>query len=304
MPKKVPIMIAGAIIAGSYILFAQARIAPYIPPPAHIQVPTDGASIPMQDLDGWPVIELRINGKGPYRFLLDTGATITMVSEELNHELELSVPADIQAAPADGPAPPPAVTMHEVVIGDAKLEDLIAVVAPHSMLLKGKDAPRGVLAAASFPGYLLTYDYPGKRISIKKGSLQEANSRSIFQYSEDQALPTVPLRICGREAEVDLDTGSPFGLTLPVRYLKELPLATKPKESGKVRTGGGGEFPVSVARVDGEIEIGKYRLESSEVRFSDARPGPGPATGNIGYEVLRHFIVTVDSKNRRIQLSQ
>jgi hypothetical protein len=258
----------------------------------------------MQDLNGWPVIELRINGKGPYRFLLDTGATITMVSEELNRELALSMPADSLAAPADGPAPPPTVTMHEVGIGDAMLEDLIAVVAPAGMLLKGKDAPRGVLAAASFPGYLLTYDYPGKRISIKKGSLQEADSRSIFQYSDDQALPTVPLRICGRETEVHLDTGSPFGLTLPVRFLKELTLTTQPKESGEVRTGGGGEFPVLVARVDGEIEIGKYRLESGEVRFSDARPGPGPATGNIGYEVLRHFMVTVDSKNLRIQLSQ
>jgi hypothetical protein len=89
-----------------------------------------------------------------------------------------------------------------------------------------------------------------------------------------------------------------------VRFLKELTLTTQPKESGEVRTGGGGEFPVLVARVDGEIEIGKYRLESGEVRFSDARPGPGPATGNIGYEVLRHFMVTVDSKNLRIQLSQ
>lgn len=71
-----------------------------------------------------------------------------------------------------------------------------------------------------------------------------------------------------------------------------------------MRTGGGGEFPVSVARVDGVLDMGRYRLDADEVRFSDARPGPGTATGNIGYEILRHFVVTIDSKNRRIRLDQ
>lgn len=47
----------------------------------------------------------------------------------------------------------------------------------------------------------------------------------------------------------------------------------------------------------------KFHLPSlDEVRFSDARPGP--AVGNIGYDVLRDFVVTLDSKNRRIRLDQ
>ena len=86
-------------------------------------------------------------------------------------------------------------------------------------------------------------------------------------------------------------------------FRSELPLTSQPKEAGRVRTGGG-EFPVSSARVDGAIELGKYKLDLDEVRFSDARPGPGPATGNIGYDLLRHFVVTLDSKNRRIRIDQ
>jgi hypothetical protein len=88
-----------------------------------------------------------------------------------------------------------------------------------------------------------------------------------------------------------------------VKFLAQLPLTSQPKEAGKVRTGGG-EFPVSIARVNGTIELGKYKLDLDEMRFSNARPGPGPATGNVGYDLLRHFVVTLDSKNRRIQLSQ
>jgi hypothetical protein len=71
----------------------------------------------------------------------------------------------------------------------------------------------------------------------------------------------------------------------------------------KVRTGGG-EFPVSIARLNGTIELGKYKLDLGDMRFSDARPGPPPTAGDIGYQVLRHFVVTLDSKNRRIRLDQ
>ena len=282
---------------------AQMRVGPRVPVPTGIDVPRDGVAVPMQDMGGRPVVELKINGKGPYRFILDTGAVTTVLSDELSRELSLTPPPGVQVASVGGGPAPAIVLIHEVRIGEAVLEDMIAAVRPLGGLLKGENAPRGVLSAACFPGYLLTYDYPGKRISIRKGALARADSKSIFQYTEDQVLPTVPVRIAGHDTQVHLDTGSGFGLTLPVKFLAELPLASQPKEAGTVRTGGG-EFPVSIARVNGTIELGKYRLGLDEVRFSDARPGPGPSVGNIGYGVLREFVVTLDSKNQRIRLDQ
>jgi len=257
----------------------------------------------MQDFGGRPVVELKINDQGPYRFILDSGATITMVTDELSRELSLNSPTGMRVAAVGGGPAPAIVAIREVRIGDATLQDLIAAIMPLGNLLKEKNAPRGVLSAASFAGYLLIYDYPRKRISIREGELEHVDSKSVFQYTEDQVLPTVPVRIAGHDTHVHLDTGSPFGLTLPVRFLSELPLASPPKESGKARTHAG-EFPVSIARVDGAIELGKYKIDTQEVRFSDARPGPAPAVGNIGYEVLRHFVVTLDSKNRCIRLDR
>ena len=303
MSKKSSLAILAVAVALSPALAAQMHVGPRVPVPASIAVPGDGVTVPMQDMGGRPVVEVKINGKGPYRFILDTGAVTTVVSDELSRELSLSTPAGMQVAAVGGGTPPVIVVIHDLRVGDALLTDMIAAVMPLGGLLKGDNAPRGVLSAASFPGYLLTYDYPGRRISIKKGILDSADSRSIFQYTEEQVLPTVPLRIAGHDTQVHLDTGSGFGLTLPVKFLTELPLASQPKEAGRVRTGGG-EFTVSIARVDGTIELGKYKLDLDEVRFSDVRPGPGPAPGNIGYEVLRHFVVTLDSKNRRIRLDQ
>jgi hypothetical protein len=302
MAKKLAmsiLLVASTLAIGQ----VQMRGDPPVPVPATIQVPGDGVTVPMQDMEGRPVIDLKINGKGPYRFILDSGAVTTVVSDELSRELSLTPPAGVQVASVGGGPAPAIVVIHDVRIGDAVLEGMIAAVMPLGGLLKGENAPRGVLSAANFPGYLLTYDYPGKHISIKKGALENADSKSTFQYTDEQVLPTVPVRIAGHDTQVHLDTGSPFGLTLPVKFATELPLASQPKEAGRVRTGGG-EVPISIARLNGTIELGKYKLELDEVRFSDARPGPGPASGNIGYDVLRHFVVTLDSKNRRIQLDQ
>jgi hypothetical protein len=302
MPNRLAmsiLLLAGALAAGQ----AQMHVGPQVPVPASIQVTADGVTVPMQDMGGRPVIDLEINGKGPYRFIVDTGAVTTVVSDELSREISLTPPAGVRVASVGGGPAPAMVVIHDVRIGNAVLEGMIAAAMPLGGLLKGENAPRGVLSAASFPGYLLTYDFPGKHVSIKKGALGSADSKSTFQYTEEQVLPTVPMRIAGHDTQVHLDTGSPFGLTLPVKFLTDLPLTSQPKGAGVVRTGGG-EFPVSIARVNGTIELGKYQLDLDEVRFSDARPGPGPAAGNIGYDVLRHFVVTLDSENRRVRLDQ
>ena len=282
---------------------AQMHAGPQIPVPARIEVPPNGITLAMSDMGGRPVIEVKINGKGPYRFVLDTGATITIVSDELAKELSLVAPAGMQVAPVGGGPPPAIVMIREVRVGDATLRGTIAAVRPLSGLLKGENPPQGVLSAASFPGYLLTFNFPENRILVKQGALDASDSKSIFQYTEDQVLPTVPIRIADHDTFVHLDTGSAFGLTLPVKFLNELPLASAPEDDGIARTGAG-EFPVSIARVKGAIELGKFKLDLGKVRFSDVRPGPGPALGDIGYEVLRYFVVTLDSTNRRIKLAQ
>jgi hypothetical protein len=143
----------------------------------------------MQDMGGRPVVELKINGRGPYRFLLDTGAVTTVISDELGRELSLSPPAGVQVAAVGGGTRPAIVVIHDLRIGDAVLQDTIAAVMPLGGLLQGEDAPRGVLSAASFPGYLLTCDYPGKLVSIKKGALDRPIPRALFSTLKTRSSP-------------------------------------------------------------------------------------------------------------------
>ena len=268
------------------------------PAPNSIEIPAGGISLPMDDFGGRPVVNVEIGGKGPFRFIVDTGATLSVIEPRLQQELGLAAATDVQAmAPGGGPMHA-ILSIPELRIGQMVIRGLTVAALPGNPL-KGENVPPGVLSGSSFPGYLLTFDYPRRLIRIRKGELARPDSRALFDYPEESPLPTVPIRVAGREIRAHLDTGSGHGLTLPMSLLHELPLGSEPKDAGTSATHMG-EFPVRRAKVKGPIELGRFRLDVPEASFADVRSGADASIGNVGYEVLRDFAVTLDSKNRRI----
>ena len=250
-----------------------------------VEIPAAGVSVPMLDFGGRPVVEVTVNGKGPYRMILDTGASGTVINPEW----------------FDGRTG--RVTIDALGVGALALKH--ATVSSQSIFGGNVPAefPKGVLSAAAFPGYLLTLDYPGKRVSIRQGQLPAADGRRVFQYGADEILPVAPIRVAGQELHLHVDSGSPGGVMLPLHFSRELPLAGELRPLGKARTVAG-EFDVFTAPVTGTIELGEYVLDVPTVRFSDLRPGPEPGPGNVGFEVLRTFKVTLDAANRRLSFER
>jgi hypothetical protein len=257
-----------------------------------IDVPPGGTTVPMLDLGGRPMVEVRINGKGPYAVLVDTGANVTVIDETLVKELGLDSRSS-GAFQAD-----------ELRLGDLVVHRFQAHAMPGGLpSLDGATPLRGILSAAAFPGNLVSLDYPHRRVIIKPGSLPASDDQQVFEYPADDELPVIPITIAGHVYRIHLDSGSPSGVTLPTKYASELPLVAPPVEIAHARTQAG-TFPVSLATLNGTIAIGAYLLELKEVKFSDLRPGSAPGIGNIGGEVLRGFIVLLDAKNRRVKLER
>jgi Aspartyl protease len=246
-----------------------------------IEAPAAGVRVPMLDFGGRPVVEVTVNGHGPYRMILDTGASQTVISPEWTDGKTGFVTLDTLGVGA--------LTMAHAPVAS---QPIFAGSVPDDM-------PKGVLSAAAFPGYLVTLDYPGKMVSIRKGALPPADGRRVFQYGENEILPVAPVRIAGRELSLHVDSGSPGGVMLPLHFSKELPLAGELSPAGRARTVAG-EFEVFTAPLQGTIELGEYVIDAPAVRFSDLRPGPKPGPGNVGFQVLRTFKVTLDASNRRL----
>jgi hypothetical protein len=253
-----------------------------------LAVPVQGATIPMLDFGGRPVVEVTINGKGPFRLVADTGAAETVLDSSLAAELSLR-DTDVQ--------------LDEMRIGPIVFRELRAFVAPLSGLLRGEAAPRGVLSASVFPRHLLTFDFPRRHLLVRAGALPEAQGRTVFSYAGAD-LPSIPVRVAGREITVHLDTGAPYALALPTRYMKELPLSGEPVQRGTARTHAGSSA-IYVASVAGEIAIGDFTLPTRELRFTDVVPDRHAAPkGQLGSEALRDFVVTLDAGNKRVRMER
>lgn len=255
-----------------------------------LSLPTGDASVPMLDFGGRPGLNVRINGQGPFAFVVDTGASHTVIDLSLASELSL---------PAGGGGN----TIKELAVGGMTVHDFGVMAGPLLRTPGNGDTPRGVLSALSFPGYLLTFDFPRRLITIHSGALGEPDHKTIFSYASGEP-PTVPVKVAGREFQVHLDTGAPFPLALPTKYKGEVPLEGPLEEGRKARTPSG-EFPIYKGSVKGEIEIAGNKLALHEILFSDAVPYPGATPhGQLGSAGLKDFAVTVDTSNRRIEFAK
>ncbi len=241
----------------------------------------------MLNFGGRPVVEVTINNKGPYRFIFDTGAAVSVIDTSVAAELSLEGAPKIQ----------------ELRIGNVVIRDLAVFVNPISQMLGGGDVPRGVLNASSFPGNLVTIDYPAKRIAFRKGALADPDHKQIFNY-DPADLPSVPVKVAGREITVHLDTGAPYTLALPTKYMKEIPLSHPAEQKGSAKTHAG-LMPVFVATLEGDISIGDFKLPQRELHFTDVVPfGSSEPKGQFGAEGLQSFVLILDSLNHRLRLER
>lgn len=284
---------------------AQAQEHGMLPPP-RVLLPETGVTLRMRDFGGRPVIDLMIAGRGPYAAVVDTGASGSVIDSGLSAQLKLPKAGGLEAAPeADGHAPE-LVTIAELGIGAAKCKGLTLAALPLSRMMPDAQAPKIVLSAEAFPGYLLTLDFPSHTVRLRKGALPPADGHGIFNYTPEEHIPMVPVKVGGVERRVHLDTGSPKGLTLPTEFMQKVALASTPQEAGKARTHGG-EFKVYKAALSEPVSVGDFKIALPEILFSDVRPGggpPAPPAGNIGSQALQDLVVTIDAANRTVQLAK
>jgi Aspartyl protease len=268
----------------------------YLPPSIdnRVELPPLGTSVAMDDFSGRPTVDVWINGRGPFPFVVGTGATVTAIGQDLVNELGLE-PGSDQLAPG-------LLSIDELRVGDAVSHAV--PVGPTVVVVSQDDNPaRGVLSPASFPGVLFVLDYPAGRLRLIPGALRPPDGHRVFEYSVEEPVPTVTVDVAGDPYDVQVDSAAPGGLTLPSHDAVDLPLADQPVEIGRV-VDLLGEFPVTVATLNGIVSIGDFPLEIHSVIFSDVRPASGAGNGSIGARILETFVVTLDVRNHRIRFDR
>jgi Aspartyl protease len=289
---------AALALAGFLVLAlgASAQIRREGPPPrpfSRSEMATASTESPMLPADG-VLLEVKINGQGPYRFGLDTGAAGGgRISRDLAEKLKLQV---VGQAMAGDPSGKNVQTVDIVEAGTLTLGEA-SFTGAH---LAVRDFPKqdldGILGFGLFEDFLLTLDYPARRVRIEKGELPAIDGREILEYQNRNGIPQILLKIGELEIPADVDSGNEQGeLVLPASYLGKVPLESEPRVVGRARTGSN-EFEIKQAPLKGSVQVGAATVDRPRVDFVQIFPH-----ANIGQAFLRRFAITIDQKNHRIR---
>jgi hypothetical protein len=267
-----------------------------------VQLPSGGATVPMESWGGRPVVSVVIDGKGPYRFVLDTGASGGVMTHTLARDLGLRSLREIEVMSPGSSAPRKGsvVIVGEMRIGSAIVQGAALTAMDLSAVFRAEGTPVGVLSAAGFPGHLLTFDYPRRAIRLRAGALPSPDGKRVFAYEALDGLPplpTVPVTVGGVELLAHLDTGASQALLLPEALVSQVKLRGDlvDVESGATvdRT-----FRVRAGTLAGRMTIGDYQWEDPLVQFG------GLPRANVGGKTLSEFEVTLDASNQRLRLER
>ncbi len=166
------------------------------------------ASPTTRDHIGRVVVPVMVNGQGPFRFIVDTGANHSTISPRLARQLGLKAAeeASIVLDGITGTAQVSFVTIDRLQAGDLTIgsTDLPVVWAP---VMAGAD---GILGAAGLTEKSLLIDFQRNQVAISRGVKPEvrANSTRIHGLHSVPGLITVASRVGGVPVLAVIDTGA------------------------------------------------------------------------------------------------
>lgn len=165
------------------------------------------ASPTSMDRVGRIVVPVLINGKGPFRFLVDTGADGSLVSAALVSELGL-VPNQIRNERVEGTTGTeqlPCVTVDSLSIGSI-VKHNVRLPVSRSPVMTGLD---GILGMAGFGAVRVVVDFRHNRVAVNRSSRGLPTSfLDIHAQRSAGGLLIIPARVGDIPVEAVIDTGA------------------------------------------------------------------------------------------------
>ncbi|HYD11518.1 MAG TPA: retroviral-like aspartic protease family protein [Allosphingosinicella sp.] len=305
-------LIATAALAGSGAAqeAAPPRIAAPSPVPTPVQLDQQQAETLnyAREVDERMTVGVSIAGRGPFRFIVDTGAERTVISSELARTLALQ--------------PGRLTTVHSMT----EVSQIATVVIPQlrvgSRSIAGIHAPAlaranlgasGILGVDSLQSQRVTFDFERREMTVtpsrrREESWPDSNTVVVTGRSLYGRLVLVDAAIDGQRVWVIIDTGSEVSVgnsALRAALARRNRLGPMAPIRMVSITGGEVTAQYSIAR---RIRIGGIDINNLPIAFADVHPfrqlglEERPAL-LLGMDALQLFDrVSVDFPNRRVRV--
>jgi predicted aspartyl protease len=216
------------------------------------------------DAVGRILAPVMINGRGPFRLLVDTGANSSMISTRLADELGIaySSEATVMLNGVTGSALMPTAEIELLQSGALVLKNQQVVVLTSEMV----DSADGILGIAGLRDRLLIVDFKRGRVSIERSKRVESALIRVPAERMDSGLLVARAKVDGVSALAIIDTGA--ASTLGNRALQEAL-----SKAGRVLTvpvlGATPHVAVGDMTAIKNIAIGAASISNARITFGD-----------------------------------
>lgn len=249
-------------------------------------------------------VPVSIEGRGPFSFVIDTGAERTVLSRKIATRLALGAEEPAELMSIAGRSMVDMVYVPELTLGSKSYDSLIAPV-----LLARHIGADGILGLDGLQDQRILFDFINNQISIEDTAEPRPMSsrREIVVTARRKSgqLIFTEATIAGLKVNVIVDTGAQVSIANPVLRKRLIKRAKELGEENSLIAVTGETLGVEFGLAR-DFRIGRAQFASLPLAFADAPPFKRLGMANkpallLGMDVLRKFdSVAIDFKKRKI----
>lgn len=251
---------------------------------SRLVLPEDSVELRLVGTPTLPLVEVSVNGIGPYRFLVDLGSDVTLLRRNVVDASESTVLVERSTSDI--------VHVDTIALGGARLEDV--TVGSYDEL----DVD-GVLGYNTLQYSSFTLDFPHQRLVLHRRVLPAPDGVTVFAYQlYDGYRPYVMVALGGDSLLVNLDTGASEWMTVPPNLQSRLRWVTPPAPGRTTFNNQTGRTRVGEGRLADTLRVGELVVKSPLVYVNPVAEGAW-----LGVAAMRHAVWTFDPAHQRVQIT-
>jgi predicted aspartyl protease len=256
------------------------------------------------------LLPVKVNGEGPFEFILDTGAGTSLLSSELAKQLEVKIIGSKEGQSAGGKVSVSLAKVDSLAVAETKLDNVDVGIVDLSHIGKTIGAKiDGDLGYNFIKHFRITLDYGNCEIRFEDPKRVERFGRTAqTQVAMRLANPAKPLILVDVHAngrgpfQFAIDTGTSTTAITP-ELAKKLGIASRPIGAG---TTAGAHVDVTAGALK-SFQVGGAKIDNMTVVVADFFPMLSNAIGVkldgiVGYNFLRNYKVVIDYPGEMLSL--
>ncbi|HJQ33894.1 MAG TPA: PDZ domain-containing protein [Pyrinomonadaceae bacterium] len=285
--------------------------------------------VPLELVDNRIFVEVWLEGRGPFKFILDTGGygglsveTARRVGLKLGNEVEGRGAGESVVKAWETSVKETRIGGGTGGSGSAGSQSRSAGAGSKAGLVLrdqdfrvfdfsdmrhvfGSEVFDGVIGLPVFSQAVVRVDYERRRLTFTKpSSFEYRGAAAGVPFELERYLPIVRGEVDGSPVRLGLDTGDRSAFTLKGPFVEEHRLRERyaPKVEAVTGWGIGGPIRAQVVRLS-SLKFAGFEIKEPVTRLSLQRSGAfaaGDTAGNVGGAILKQFTVTFDYTRRRL----